>query len=98
MESGQISTAINVAWKKAGMEGHVSSTIFRKSTVTKVHGDHKEMKGDLADLMGHKTTTAERFYRLREKEQACVEAFLSNFPIAGYVLKSFNVCPGKRSS
>ena len=46
LESGQLSTAINAAWKKAGMEGHVSSTIFRKSTVTKVHGDHEEMKGD----------------------------------------------------
>lgn len=74
LESGQISTAINAAWKKAGMKGHVSSTTFRTSTVTKVHGDHKEMKGDLADLMGHKTTTAERFYRLREKEEACIEA------------------------
>lgn len=58
LESGQLSTAINAAWKKVGMEGHVSSTIFRKSTVTKVHGDHEEMKGYLADLMGHKTTTA----------------------------------------
>lgn len=74
LESGQISTAINAAWKKGGMEGHISATIYRKSTVTKVHGDHKELKGDLADLMGHKTVTAERFYRLREKEEACIEA------------------------
>lgn len=28
LESGQLSTAINAAWKKVGMEGHVSSTIF----------------------------------------------------------------------
>ena len=74
LESGQISTAINAAWKKAGLEGHVTSTIFRKSTVTKVHKDHEAMKDDLADLMGHKRTTAERFYRLRQKEEACVEA------------------------
>lgn len=74
LESGQISTAINAAWKKGGMEGHICATIFRKSTVTKVHQDHKELKGDLADLMGHKTTTAEKFYRLREKEEACIEA------------------------
>ena len=74
LESGQISTAINAAWKKAGLEGHVSSTIFRKSTVTKVHKDHEAMKDDLADLMGHKRTTAERFYRIRQKEEACVEA------------------------
>ena len=74
LESGQISTAINAAWKKAGLEEHVSSTIFRKSTVTKVHKEHKAMKYDLAELMGHKRTTAERFYRLRQKEEACVEA------------------------
>lgn len=70
----QISTAINAAWKKGGMEGHIFVTIFRKSTVTKVHQDHKALKGDLADLMGHKTTTAEKCYRLREKEEACIEA------------------------
>lgn len=74
LESGQISTAINAAWKKAGLEEHVSSTIFRKSTVTKVHKEHKAMKYDLAELMGPKRTTAERFYRLRQKEEACVEA------------------------
>ena len=74
LESGQISTAINAPWKKAGLEAHVSSTIFRKSTVTKVHKDHETMKDDLADLMGHKRTTAERFYRLRQKEDACVQA------------------------
>lgn len=67
LQSGQISTAINAAWQKAGMEGHVSSTIFRKSTMTKVHEDHKDLRGDLADLMGHKTSTA-------EKEDACIEA------------------------
>ena len=67
LQSGLISTAIDAAWQKAGMEGHVSSTIFRKSTMTKVHEDHKDLRGDLADLMGHKTSTA-------EKEEACIEA------------------------
>ena len=76
LESGQVSTAINAVWK-GGMEGHVTSTIFRKSTVTKVHEGHKGMKGDLADLMGHKTTTAEKFYRLRENEDACIEAAIN---------------------
>ena len=51
------------------MEGHVCST-----TVTKVHEDHKDLKGDLPDLMGHTPSTAERFYCLHEKEEACVEA------------------------
>ena len=74
LESGQVSTAINAARRKGGMEGHVTSTLFRKSAVTNVHKGHKEMKSDLADLMAHKETTAQRFYRLKEKEEACVQA------------------------
>lgn len=70
LESGQISTIINAAWKKGGMEGHVLSTIFRKSAVkyeyrvvTSVHQNHKKMKRRLADLMEHK-----------EKQGTCLEA------------------------
>ena len=36
MESGQISTAINAAWKKGGME-------LVLSTITKMREDHKEV-------------------------------------------------------
>ena len=42
------------------MEGHVLATIFRKSAVTSVHQNHKEMKSQLADLMEHKESTARR--------------------------------------
>ena len=72
--SGQISTAINAAWKKAGLEGHISSTLFRKSAVTAVHTNHKDMTGKLADLMAHKESTAQRYYKLHEKQKSCVEA------------------------
>lgn len=72
--SGQISTAINAAWKKAGLEGHISSTLFRKSAVTAVHTSHKDMTGKLADLMAHKESTAQRYYKLHEKQKSCVEA------------------------
>lgn len=56
------------------MQGHITSTLFRKSTVTNVHMRHKEMKSDLADLIAHKETIAQRFYRLKEKEKACLQA------------------------
>ena len=79
MESGQICTAINAAWGKGGMQGHISSTLFRKSAVTNVHARHNELRSDLADLMAHKETTAQRFYRLKEKEEACLQA-ASNLP------------------
>lgn len=49
------------------MEGHVTSTIFRKSAVTKVHTRHKGMKSDLAEVMAHKERTV-------EKEEACIQA------------------------
>lgn len=74
LESGQISTIINAAWKKGGMEGYVLSTIFRKSAVTSVHQNHKKMKRRLADLMEHKDSTATRFYHLHEKQGTCLEA------------------------
>lgn len=74
LESGQISTIINAAWKKGGMEGHVLSTIFRKSAVTSVHQNHKKMKRRLADLMEHKDSTATRFYHLHEKQGTCLVA------------------------
>ena len=38
----KVSTAINAAWRKGGMEGHVTSTLFRKSAVTNVHKGHKK--------------------------------------------------------
>ena len=79
LESGQISTAINAAWQKGGMEGHVTSTLFRKSAVTNVHSRHHEMKSNLADLMAHKESTAQRFYRLQEKQESCFQA-ATNLP------------------
>ena len=72
--SGQISTAINAAWKKAGLEGHISSTLFPKSAVTAVHSSHKDMTGKLADLVTHKESTAQMYYKLHEKQKSCVEA------------------------
>lgn len=74
LESGQISTIINAAWKKGGMVRHVLSTIFRKSAVTSVHQNHKKMKRRLADLIEHKDSTATRFYHLHEKQGTCLEA------------------------
>lgn len=52
------------------MEGHISSTLFWKSAVTTEHANHKEMRGDSADPMAHKETTAKKLYHLREKQDA----------------------------
>ena len=74
LASGQISTEINAAWRKAGIEGHISSTLIQKSAVTAVHTNHQDMKGQLADLMAHKESTAQRYYKLQEKQQSCIKA------------------------
>ena len=74
LASGQISTAINAAWKKAGIEGHISSTLFRKSAVTAVHTNHQGMKGQLVDLLADKESTAQRYYKLHGKQQSCIKA------------------------
>ena len=61
LESGQISKAIQSVWKKAGIEGTIHSTLFRKGAVTVCHSSQKEMTSDLADLMAHKEDTAKRY-------------------------------------
>ena len=32
------------------------------------------MTGQLADLMAHKESTAQRYYKLHEKQQSCIQA------------------------
>ena len=74
LASGQISTAINASWKKAGLQGHLNCILFRKSAVTAVHAKRKDMTGQLADLMAHKESTAQRYYKLHEKQQSYIQA------------------------
>ena len=76
MESSQINKAIKSVWKKAGMEGSPSSTLFRKSAVSKVHtnSESNEARGNLADLMAHNVDTARKYHRLQEKSKSSVQA------------------------
>ena len=76
MESSQINKAIKSVWKKAGMEGSPSSTLFRKSAVSKVYtnSESNEARGNLADLMAHNVDTARKYYRLQEKSKSSVQA------------------------
>ena len=76
MESSQTNKAINSIWKKAGLEGSPSSTLFRKSAVSNVHSnsDSNETRGNLADLMAHNVETAHKCYGLQEKSQSSVQA------------------------
>lgn len=60
--------------KKVGLQGHISSTLFRKSAMTAIHTKHKDTKGQLTDLMAQKEAIAQRYYKLHEKQQSCIQA------------------------
>ena len=68
--SGGVTNACSAFWKKAGMEGRVGANKFRKAAVSATRsarsGDDK-IHNDLANLMGHKKSTADRYYYLEDK-------------------------------
>ena len=74
MESGQITRALQATWKKANLSDKITCTLVRKSAVTAVHQEAPGMAPNLADLMGHRTATAERCYRVVNREKTCVAA------------------------
>jgi len=74
LDSGQISRAIQSAWKKAGLGGEISCTLMRKSAVSFIHQKCPEQKSNLADLMCHSTQTATKSYRLVKRQQTSVAA------------------------
>ena len=69
LASSQISKSMKSVWKKAKIDGDPSSTILRKSAVSKVHNvaSSSEEHNDLANLMAHDVATARNYYRLQEK-------------------------------
>lgn len=74
MKSSQMSQALKAIFQKAGIEGPVSHTLYRKSAVSKCHQNRKEISGNLADLMAHRESTAEKFYRVFDKSRSSVMA------------------------
>ena len=74
LQSSQITSAIGSIFKKAGVEGRIHHTLYRKSAVTLCHEKHKEISSHLADLMAHRETTAEKYYRHFEKTKSSVKA------------------------
>lgn len=72
MRSGSISSAIQSIWKKAGLKLDMSCTLYRKAAVTGFHKENAkspEKKKNLASAMLHQDATAERSYKLIDKER-----------------------------
>ena len=74
MESSQMSRALSSIFQKAGMEGPVTHTLYRKSAVSECHQNRKDISGNLADLMAHREATAEKYYRVLDKSKSSVKA------------------------
>lgn len=53
MESSQMSKALSSIFQKAGTDGPMSHTLYRKSAVSECHQNRKEISSNLADLMAH---------------------------------------------
>ena len=69
LQSSQVTKALGSIFKKAGVEGPIHHTLYRKSAVTRCHDKHKDMSGHLADLMAHRESIAEKYYRLFDKKK-----------------------------
>ena len=71
MESSQVTDQFNSFWNRAvgqtEIRKRVNGALVRKSTVTKVHATHPEMKSALATYMNHQEKTADESYRLQDK-------------------------------
>ncbi|CAB3978646.1 Neurofilament medium polypeptide [Paramuricea clavata] len=74
MTSGQVNKAVQSVFKKAGVDIKVTSTLFRKAAVTKMHESNPELSEKLAGLMSHNESTAKKYYLLWEKTKASIEA------------------------
>ena len=74
IESNQMTKDLSSIFKKAGIKGPVHHTLYRKSAVSQCHARHKEISSNLADLMAHREGTAEKYYRLFEKNKSSVKA------------------------
>ena len=74
MESSQMTKAIGSIFKKAGIDGPIHHTLYRKSAVSRCHDQHKDISSNLADLMAHREDTAQKYYRVFEKSKSSVKA------------------------
>jgi len=68
LTSGQVSRCIQSTWNKAGLGKNITCTVVRKTAVSAVHQKRPEIKSHLADLMCHRVGTADKCYRLVERE------------------------------
>lgn len=74
MDSSHVGAQIGACWGKVfGKDAAIGgATSFRKAAVSAVQESNKEMREDLANLMVHNRTTADRYYLLQDKSKTAV--------------------------
>jgi site-specific recombinase XerD len=75
MTSSHVGSQIGSCWGKVfGKEAVLGgATAFRKAAVSAVNEHNEDMCGDLANLMVHKQSTADRYYLLQSKGKSAVK-------------------------
>jgi hypothetical protein len=68
MASSQINQAIQTIWRQANLP-KITPTLIRKSAVSAVHRMMQNQKDNLAELMAHRVSTADTYYKLKETER-----------------------------
>jgi len=56
-------------WKKAQLPDDVNFNVICKTAVSTIHSVRPDMTAPLADLMCHRVSTAQKCYRLSEREK-----------------------------
>jgi len=74
LASSQITRSVVTKWQKAGLGTGLTFNIVRKTAVTTMHSVHPDMNDLLADLMCHRVQTANKCYRVVERERTSVAA------------------------
>ena len=74
MESSQMTKPLGSIFQKAGGNSPMHHTLYHKSAVSRCHDEHKEISGNLADLMAHREVTVQKYYRVLEKGKSSVKA------------------------
>jgi len=100
MSSGQITKSVQRIWTKAGLGNDITLNIVRKTAVSSVHQAHPAMTSNLADLMCHRQSTAQKCYRLIEREHSSVMASktLAETLAGGRMTEETTVAPGRPTS
>jgi len=74
MDSSHIGRSLQSLWRKAGLRDDITCTLFRKTVVSTVHQKCPSMKTQMSDLMCHRPETANRCYRLVDRQLTSVQA------------------------